>query len=817
MSTYVFIPSLWKRAQTGLRQLTLSSRIRGGVILAGIVVLANFNIVFLGQSLVATANNDPVAGEEPQTKPGLFQGENSSLNWHDVGSTWWQWEPAGKMISRNLWHGKMPLWDTHIGGGVNAHASLIQTQYYPPYLLLLLSGDSPILRDCYYLLQVFASGLFLFLTFRNHGFTQLASLVAGTTYMLSGAMTQNVNSSIGQSFAALPFLFWTIDRVASHRSWKWVGFGSSALGIFILSAFLPVVISGYLVVLLYCLSLLIHPTNGTRHDLLRISACLLLATMLASFLLLPVLIESQQDATFKSWYSGIGAQHYALSQMLALVSPAIGFDDLQLANSNRQLFKPPLVPSPFYIGVVTILLACLAFGPVDQRHRRIRLVFIFISAFMFLKLIGAVPVQWIAYLPVLSSIHFVSYFCGALTLGVCGLAGIGVERVLGTGLWKTTFGSALLAIGVLVFCIIRFDQSVPMNEMLSPPEARTAALHYGLEAVRLGFLLTLFLGCAYVLRNPSNKQLAGYGISALVLCDLVSVGWRGRYLRLDVWSRPPSYIQFLQKDRSVFRVHGSTNSILTADIGEAFDLDVLSSRTPFNSSRYSTILRTYFDSPNMPYPIAAAAVPKNRNLLDVLNVKYLVSSISDKAQAAKIQQAGLFPVFHDSAFCVNLNPSAWPRAYVATSTTVVPSPEAALPALPTLPRNGVVVESGEIPRGTNTGVDDGGVKVVRFDSDEIRLDVSARAAGILVLTENFSSGWRARVNGQSSRIYHANYSFQGVSVPAGHSEVQFSFVPEGLIPGLIISLCALVVSLGLFLAGDRAPRRNRRESAHVSL
>ena len=92
--------------------------LRGPLLLLGIVVAANFNIVFLNQSLVATANFNPT-GDEPQTlRPGSFHGSSPSTNWYDLGVAWWQWEPAGKLMSGAFHQGRIPMWDSEIGGGV---------------------------------------------------------------------------------------------------------------------------------------------------------------------------------------------------------------------------------------------------------------------------------------------------------------------------------------------------------------------------------------------------------------------------------------------------------------------------------------------------------------------------------------------------------------------------------------------------------------------------------------------------------------------------------------------------------------------------
>ena len=48
-----------------------------------------------------------------------------------------------------------------------------------------------------------------------------------------------------------------------------------------------------------------------------------------------------------------------------------------------------------------------------------------------------------------------------------------------------------------------------------------------------------------------------------------------------------------------------------------------------------------------------------------------------------------------------------------------------------------------------------------------------------------------------------NYGMSAILVPAGTHEVEFRFVPRGLMPGLAISLLALAVLFMLFMAEHR--------------
>ncbi|NWG16367.1 MAG: YfhO family protein, partial [Chloroflexi bacterium] len=59
-------------------------------------------------------------------------------------------------------------------------------------------------------------------------------------------------------------------------------------------------------------------------------------------------------------------------------------------------------------------------------------------------------------------------------------------------------------------------------------------------------------------------------------------------------------------------------------------------------------------------------------------------------------------------------------------------------------------------------------------------------------------GWQAFVDGQPTRILRANLAFMSLEVPAGANEVRLEYHPWWLLPGTLVSLFSLIVTLVLF-------------------
>ena len=76
-------------------------------------------------------------------------------------------------------------------------------------------------------------------------------------------------------------------------------------------------------------------------------------------------------------------------------------------------------------------------------------------------------------------------------------------------------------------------------------------------------------------------------------------------------------------------------------------------------------------------------------------------------------------------------------------------------------------------------------------------------------------GWTAELNGHAERVRRANRVFQAVDVPAGRSNVLFSFAPPGA--AVAVLACAigflLLIPWGLMYTTARPLRAERLEDS----
>jgi hypothetical protein len=201
---------------------------------------------------------------------------------------------------------------------------------------------------------------------------------------------------------------------------------------------------------------------------------------------------------------------------------------------------------------------------------------------------------------------------------------------------------------------------------------------------------------------------------------------------------------------------------------------------------------------------------RSTRLYDLLGVEYVLGSKTVTLDWNK------FDLVFDGDPTVNVyrNATSLPRAFIVHRAVAAADHEDAWARLHEAgfdPAGTVVLEGGQAldvrPVMSDT------VNVVRYQPDELEIDVEAGAEGYLVLSDPFYPGWRAELDGEPVALLRADYAFRAVAVPAGHHTVVMTFRPGTWNAGLIISALTALVMLGLGVWGLVRRARRRRPAA----
>jgi hypothetical protein len=105
----------------------------------------------------------------------------------------------------------------------------------------------------------------------------------------------------------------------------------------------------------------------------------------------------------------------------------------------------------------------------------------------------------------------------------------------------------------------------------------------------------------------------------------------------------------------------------------------------------------------------------------------------------------------------------------------------------------------------------GTVEMTHYEPTRIDLNANATAPSVLLVTDKFDAGWKARVDGAEAKIVRANYAMRGVFLPPGQHQVTMSFEPP--IKWLYVSLAGIALAIVLLLFLLFAPRRDAQPAA----
>ena len=116
----------------------------------------------------------------------------------------------------------------------------------------------------------------------------------------------------------------------------------------------------------------------------------------------------------------------------------------------------------------------------------------------------------------------------------------------------------------------------------------------------------------------------------------------------------------------------------------------------------------------------------------------------------------------------------------------------------------------------------GTVRVTESSTDHLTIEADVKAASILVVTDNYTDGWRiVPLAGSASAAYEiipANYTLRGVPLAPGHHHFRMEYRPASFVIGVWLSLAG--VAAWLAVAGcfrlAQAKSRCGRQSATVA-
>ena len=550
---------------------------------------------------------------------------------------------------------------------------------------------------------------------------------------------------------------------------------------------------------------------------------LVLAFLMALPQLVPVLEMLSLSARRALSYSEIAQFSFPLENLLTLFAPTI-FGDMIKVNywGVYNLWEMCI-----YSGVLPLLLAALAiFKNRDRRH-----VYFFLFAAIIALVIGLgehTPFLRILY-------HFVPGFglfrghsktVVILCFCIATLAGTGFDslahlRKERRRIFAVLFVCiALASVGMIVIVNYSGVYETLISSMLKAaendprrylPVPGSNDVQFVQSVITMGrksvtvFIVLFFTSCSliYVTKRLGFNKILRNSAIVFVCVDMLFFASKFVFgVDSRTWNLKPQVMQFLEKDKSPYRV-----AVLTSRswrYGSTSFLERIGGNYPYVLERYSR----FFNLANMGEPVASMKIGPIRMIspaYNVLNLKYLILDSGTKPLVR-----GYDRVYDDGDFAIYENTNCLDRVFISHRLRIARDEDSALRYFfeaETISGRQIVLEkdvSDELTIDTKNTQNRPRimekVHIAEYKPDVIRIKAKVAQRAWIYLGDTFYPGWQATIdNSVKTEIFVANYLFRAICVPEGEHEITLRYVPTNFFVSKLVSLMCVMSIIVYFV------------------
>ncbi len=743
-------------------------------------------------------------------------------------------------LRRELLSGHFPLWDPWVGGAQSSITDALRQTFLLPAVAVRLIGSEAFGFNLWVLTPFPLAALGTWLFFRRR-FSPSASVLGAIAFAVSGPIVSTANfPNMSWSVAGMPWLFWTVDRLAAEPTLRAMVVVALATAFQALAGEPVTLLTTLALVTTYTFIVAAPATDRTlRRQARRVAAtgaAIALGLGLAAVQLVPL-----AHAARGSERSGTVANDFWSLHPLALLETVSLhlFGDYYSAQHLQQVPWLPLVNSgrePFlfslYFGVP--LLALALFGLIASGPRW-RLFWILGGAASLIGAFGShTPIYPFVrdHVPLLAAFRFPAKYMVVSSLVVAAGAAAGwdaldigrdevlrfrVRAALPTSLGATILVgvvAAVVAAAAIYFPAPTAFRSYQAARALGAADP-VAAAQFMFKTLPGHASVVLLLAAASALllwlaaSRREESAAARWLLGGLIVADLVAHAWGMNPTFDRAWVAEPDWLAYTRSDpdRRIY-VGGKREGTL-----DSTDLDgsgpirnppglvgsasraALNGELNFEASAWRTREMLSYDLPIL-WPRRFAATTKrfddatraDRNrLLDRTGVRY---RILPRAQASGHAPVIQVPYLFDS-YLYDWGDGISRRVSVVSEAKVVAADQqiAALfedgwdaKALALIERMPTAEGDPGAPAATGTA------SILDDRSNRVIVKASAVAGGgYLVMLDSYSDDWRVRVDGHDASMVLANGLFRAVRLVAGPHTVEFVYWPRDFVVGLAIS------------------------------
>ena len=728
--------------------------------------------------------------------------------------------PVKHWLHTNLGHWKLPLWNPFICCGAPALAAMQTAALFPidlafSFLDPFRAGTASVFA------KLLCAGFFTFIFVRQLGVSGFGALFSGTVFGLCGFMIVWLGHPHVNCALWLPLLLYLVEREFRSREsgrtprhpLRTMAAFSVAFGFMLLGGHPPTAIHVTMATLAYFLFRFYTSQSPLRRNsvfahMRFITFGILVGVLIAAPQILPFLeYHNLSSSALASQNLNRTASHLGLNTLTHLLLPHIsgnpvaGHQDLGILlhvaaadNFNERTA---------FVGVLTLFLALVAAIYVRGRTVLFFFALILICAYV---IFGGWPAMTIlGHLPILNAVNhtrLILLICFSLAV----LAGFGLDG-LQAAKEKRSFGVLVLGLFVAACWLVGWllQRLQPALDINDPDLNRFVYRQIAIFASGIVAVILLALW---------PRRFAPRSGKCLALCcvtvELVwfGMGYNPSISRADYYPSADA-IEFLKKDRSLFRITG-IDRVLPPNTGQMYGLYDVRGRDYMAVRRYEELVTG--KAGDFWFYSANTGIPQS---ITLSNTRYVMTHPNRALPAPAFTR-----VYHDDVAIYRVD-RYLDRAFLVYDYEVMPDKASALKKITAAdfdPLELLVLEQEpallDVSVAALHSAPEPDVSVVRYEADDVVLEVSSPRPGFVVLLDTCFPGWKAFVDGDETPIYRADYNFRAVTVPAGRSSVHFTYRPLSFRIGLALALVSMgLLALAALFRQKVQPNQNASQPA----
>ncbi len=348
--------------------------------------------------------------------------------------------------------------------------------------------------------------------------------------------------------------------------------------------------------------------------------------------------------------------------------------------------------------------------------------------------------------------------------------------------------------------------------------------------IALGFLIAIFLWYKNLMKFCCILLICVFS-SYILFYDHAKPGYPN-YQRADATT---PFIHFLQKNAKndrIFALDGILSPTYSTIYG-LYDIRYILELAPkttvdfynnYIQSMKSPHLYGWFNSAfllSRSTDLHKPAVVEYQNDIlksfNVLSVKYIITNhFQDIMWMKKFYPHwvhNLIPIYQDNNVNIYQNKSAYPRVFFVSQYQETKSFEEAqsIAMKPDFKlKNEATLEKKAPYAPIDTNQLNAQAIITKYADNKVQINTTSNHPSLLVLTDMYFPGWKAKIDTTNTEIYRVNGLLRGVFVPKGNHIVTYYYFPTIFIIGLYTMFLAILIIISLYVISYAKKRQLQR-------